>query len=110
MAGKEPYFHGCPAGRRLASLLTVTASSRRYFLVERYLPDADVRSVVAAIQRPTGSTDDPRHIGTVVIAAEDDLPVRVRGGGRPVVAAATEAVGLPADRIVEAEWFPGPST
>ena len=88
----------------------MTASSRRYFLVERYLPEADVRSVVAATQRQTGSTDDPRHIGTVVIAAEETCLSVFEAADARSVAAATEAVGLPADRIVEAEWFPGPST
>lgn len=87
----------------------MTASSRRYFLVERYLPEADVRSIVAATQRQTGSTDDPRHIGTVVIAAEETCLSVFEAADARSVAAATEAAGLPADRIVEAEWFPGPS-
>ncbi len=86
----------------------MTASSRRYFLVERY--PADIRSVVAATQRLTGSTDDPRHIGTVVIAAEETCLSVFEAADARSVAAATESVGLPADRIVEAEWFPGPST
>ena len=85
-------------------------SSRRYFLVERYLPEADVRSVVAAAQRSTGVTDDPRHIGTVVIAAEDTCLSLFEAADAGSVAAAIEATGLPANRIVEAEWFPGPST
>jgi hypothetical protein len=88
----------------------VIDSSRRYFLVERYLPEADVRSVVAAAQRPSGVTDDPRHIGTVVIAAEDTCLSLFEAADAGSVAAAIEATGLPADRIVEAEWFPGPST
>lgn len=85
----------------------MTASSRRYFLVERYLPEVDVRSVVAAIQRQTGST---RLIGTVVIAAEETCLSVFEAVDARSVAAATEAAGLPADRIVEADWFPGPST
>jgi len=89
--------------------LTVTASSRRYFLVERYVPDAEVRSVVAAMQRPAGSTDDARHIGTVVIAGEEPCLSVFEAADVRAVAAATEAAGRPADRIVEAEWFPGPS-
>jgi len=84
----------------------VTAS-RRYFLVERYLPEADVGSVVAAGQRPTGVADDPRHIGTVVIAAEETCLSVFEAADAVDVAAAIEAAGLPADRIVEAEWFPG---
>jgi hypothetical protein len=87
----------------------VTAGSRRYFLVERYLPEADVRSVVAATQRQTGSTDAPRHIGTVVIAAEETCLSVFEAADVRAVAAATEAAGRPADRIVEAAWFPGPS-
>ena len=62
-------------------------------------------------QRPTGSTDDARHIGTVVIAAEETcLSVfeAADAGGR----GGRDRGGrdCPADRIVEAEWFPGPST
>jgi hypothetical protein len=87
--------------------LTVTASSRRCFLVERYVPAADAMSVVAAAQR---QTDDPRHIGTVVIAAEETCLSVFEAADARSVAAATEATGRPADRIVEAEWFPGPST
>jgi hypothetical protein len=79
----------------------------RYFLVERYLPEVDVGSLVAATQRQAGST---RHIGTVVIAAEETCLSVFEATDARSVAAATEAVGLPADRIVEAEWFPGPST
>ncbi len=88
----------------------MSANSRRYFLVERYLPEAGVRSVVAATQRPTRSTDDPRHIGTVVIAAEETCLSVFEAADAQSVAAATEAAGLPADRIIEADWFPGPST
>ena len=86
---------------------TVTASSRRFFLVERYTPDVDVRSVAAATQQQAGSCDGPRHIGTVVIAAEQTaLSVFEANDARSVVAV-NEAAGLPMDRIVEAEWFPG---
>jgi hypothetical protein len=88
--------------------LTVTASSRRYFLVERYVSDADIRSVVAAMQRPSESTDDARHIGTVVITAEETCLSVFEAANVRAVAAATEAAGRPADRIVEAEWFAGP--
>lgn len=89
---------------------TVTASIRRFFLVERYTPDVDVRSVAAATQQRTGSRDDTRHIGTVVIAAEQTaLSVFEANDARSVVAV-NEAAGLPLDRIVEAEWFPGPAS
>jgi hypothetical protein len=90
--------------------LTVTASNRRCFLVERYVSQVDVGSVVAAIQVPTGSADAARLIGTVVIAAEETCLSVFEAVDASSVAAAAEAAGLPADRIVEAEWFPGPST
>jgi len=86
----------------------VTASSRRYFLVERYLPSAEVRSAVAATQLGTGATDDPLHVGTVVIAAEETCLSVFEATDARSVADVIEAIGLPADRIVEAEWFPGP--
>ena len=79
----------------------------RYFLVERYLPEAAVGSLVAATQRQTGST---RHIGTVVIAAEETCLSVFEAADALDLAAAIDAAGLPADRIVEAEWFAGPST
>ena len=88
----------------------MTARSRRYFLVERYLPDADARSVATAVAGQTGPPDGPRHIGTVVIAAEETCLSVFEAVDAQSVAAATEAAGRPADRIVEAEWFPGPST
>ena len=56
------------------------------------------------------ATDDPRHIGTVIIAAEETCLSVFEAADTRSVAAATEAAGLPADRIVEVEWFPGPST
>jgi len=61
------------------------------------------------MHRPAGSTDDARHIGTVVIAAEETCLSVFEAADVRAVAAATEAAGRPADRIVEAEWFPGPS-
>ena len=83
-------------------------TTRRCFLVERYVPRLDVGSVVAAIQAPTGSAGAARHIGTVVIAAEETCLSVFEAADAVDVAAAIEAAGLPADRIVEAEWFPGP--
>jgi hypothetical protein len=88
----------------------VTARSRSYFLVERYLPEADIRSVVAATQQQAGTLDHPRHIGTVLITAEETCLSVFEATDAGSVAAAIEAAGLAADRIVEAEWFPGPST
>ena len=109
MAGKEPYFHGCRlTGGRLASL-TVTPRIRRYFLVERYVSASGVRSVVAAVAGWTGSPDGPRHIGTVVISTEETCLCVFEATDARTVAAAGEAVGLPADRIFDAEWFPGAS-
>lgn len=85
----------------------MTARSRRYFLVERYLPDADARSVATAVAGQTGPPDGPRHIGTVVISTEQTCLSVFEATDVATVTAATEAAGLPADRIVEAEWFPG---
>jgi hypothetical protein len=88
----------------------VTTSGRRFFLVERYAPDIDLRSVAAAIQRQTASDADTRHIGTVVIAAEQTALSVFEADDAASVAAVNEAAGLPVDRIVEAEWFPGSAT
>ena len=54
------------------------------------------------------ATDDPWHIGTLVIAAEETYLSVFEAVDARSVAAATEAAGPPAHRIVEAEWFPGP--
>jgi hypothetical protein len=83
---------------------------RRFFLVERYAPDGDLRSVAAATQRGTVSSDGTRHVGTVVISTEDTCLSVFEAEDASAVAAANEAAGLPLDRIVEAEWFPGTST
>jgi hypothetical protein len=85
----------------------VTPRVRRYFLVERYTPDLDVRSIAAATQRPTRVPGDARHIGTVVIAAEQTALSVFEADDEHAVAAVNEAAGLPLNRIVEAEWFPG---
>jgi hypothetical protein len=76
-------------------------SSRRVFLVERYTPDVDVRSIAAAAQHQTG------HICTVVIVAEQTALSVFEAHDAPSVVAVNEAAGLPLDRIVEAEWYPG---
>jgi hypothetical protein len=71
----------------------VTASIRRFFLVGRYTLDVDVRFVAAATQQQTGSRDDTRHIGTVVITAgQTALSVFKANDARSVV-----AVNAPAD-------------
>ena len=95
---------------RIPSVDHVTASSPRFFLVERYTPDVDARSVAAAIQQQTGSRDGTRHIGTVVIAAEQTALSVFEATDAGSVVAVNEAAGLPHDRIVEAEWFPGSAT
>ena len=98
-----------PARRAVASFLTVTARIRRYFLVERYVSESGARSAAAAVADQTGSPDGPRHIGTVVISADETCLSVFEATDVRAVAAAGDAVGLPADRIVEAEWFPGAS-
>ena len=86
--------------------MTVTARSRRYFLVERYASESGARSVAAAVAGQTGVTRSPmahRHGGRV---AEETCLSLFETSDVRTLAAADEAVGLPADRIVEAEWFP----
>jgi hypothetical protein len=84
----------------------VTASGR-FFLVERYTPDEEVRSVAEAVQHLTGPA--ARHIGTVVIVTEQTVLSVFEAADASSVAAVNEAAGLPLDRIVEAEWFPARS-
>jgi hypothetical protein len=92
---------------RALSFGTVTTSGRQVFLVERYTPGVDVRSVAAATQQQTGPRDGPRHIGTVVVASEQTALAVFEADDAGSVIAANAAAGLPLDRIVEAEWFPG---
>jgi uncharacterized protein DUF4242 len=87
----------------------VTISHGRYFLVERYVPAADVASVTAATQR-LPSVGAARHIGTVVIVAEDTCLSVFQAPDASCVTAVNEAAGLPLDRIVEAEWYPAVDT
>jgi len=53
---------------------TVTANIRRFVLVARCTLDVDVKSVAAATPQPAGSRDHLRHIGTVVLVAEQTAP------------------------------------
>jgi hypothetical protein len=80
------------------------------FLVERYTPGIDARSIAVATERHTGSHHNTRHIGTVVIAAEQTALSVFEASDAHSVAAFNEAAGLPLDRIVEAVWLPGTST
>ena len=77
------------------------------FLVERYVPDGDARAVALATQGQDRPGAGPRHLGTVVIAAEQTCLSVFEADDAADVAAAIAAAGLPLDRIVEAEWFPG---
>jgi hypothetical protein len=86
----------------------VTTVSPRFFLVERYVPARDASSIVATINELAESRDDARHVGTVVIAGDETCLSVFEAEDAPAVAAVSE--GLPLDRIVEAEWFPGPSS
>jgi len=95
-----------PALGRLASS-TVTTGSRRFFLVERYVSAREASSIVETIQELARSRDDARHVGTVVLAGDETCLSVFEAKDAPAVAAVNE--GLPLDRIVEAEWFPGPS-
>jgi hypothetical protein len=88
----------------------VTAGRRRFFLVERYAPTLDATLVAAATQQMTEATDGTRHVCSVVIAVEDTCLSVFEAPDAHAVAAVNEHAGLPVDRIVEAEWFPGSST
>jgi hypothetical protein len=83
---------------------------RRFFLVERYIPDADARAIAATMWRLVESGDGARHVGTVVIAGDETCLSIFEAKDAPSVAAFNEAAGLTLDRIVEAEWFPGSPT
>ena len=96
-----------PALGRLASS-TVTTGSRRFFLVERYVSAREASSIVDTIRELARSRDDARHVGTVVLPGEETCLSVFEAKDAPAVAAVNE--GLPLDRIVEAEWFPGPSS
>jgi len=82
-------------------------TGRRFFLVERYLPAVDARSIASTIELLTGFPGGARHVGTVVIADEDTCLSVFEATDAPSVAAVNQAAGLRVDRIVEAEWFPG---
>jgi hypothetical protein len=82
---------------------------RRFFLIERYAPGSDAGSVAEDARRLTESGDaTTRHVGTVLVAAEEVCLSVFEAPDAVTVAAATERAGLRPDRIVEAEWFPGP--
>jgi hypothetical protein len=81
---------------------------RRFFLVERYTPGSDGGSVADDARRLTSSSDATvRHVGTVLVVAEEVCLSVFEAPDAVTVAAATERAGLRPDRIVEAQWFPG---
>jgi hypothetical protein len=85
----------------------VTTVSPRFLLVERYVPARDASSIVATINELAESRDDARHVA-IAIAGDETCLSLFEAEDAPAVAAVSE--GLPLDRIVEAEWFPGPSS
>ena len=87
----------------------MTELSRRFFLVERYVPAAETSCIATTIRR-LAESHIARHVGTLVIAGEETCLSVFEATDAPSVAAVNEAAGLPLDRIVEAEWIPGAST
>jgi hypothetical protein len=85
----------------------VVASNRRFFLVERYAPAAHAESIAAAMQRLTEAPDGTRHICTVLVLADEFCLSVFEAPDAAAVAEINSRAGLPADRIVAAEWFPG---
>jgi hypothetical protein len=88
----------------------VAVGKSRFFLVERYVSAADAATSIAVTRQMTAAGDGTRLIGTLVIASEETCLSVFQARDAREVAAFHERAGLPLDRIVEAEWFPGTDT
>jgi hypothetical protein len=78
------------------------------YLVERYLPDADLASLSAAVERTarlvTEGTlvDRPRYLSSTFLASEETCLCRFEASDREAVAELNQRADFPFDRIVEA--------
>ena len=93
----------------------VANPTRRFFLVERYIPAISSSSVEAAAERLAATSDDStRHLITLLVAGEETCLSVFEAADAHAVERANQRAGFELDRIVEVEMFqtapvgPGP--
>ena len=97
-----------PARTGLPTVGEVT-SPARFFLVERYTPAVTGAAVAAAVQRLAAAGDAAgRHVGTLMIPAEEICLSVFEAVDEGAVVALNEHAGFRVDRIVEVSWFTTP--
>ncbi len=84
------------------------SSRPRYFLVERYTPAVNATAVQEAAQRLAALDDaTTRHVGTVLVAAEEICLSVFEAPDEQAVLAVNQRASFRLDRIVEVQWFDG---
>ena len=84
----------------------VANPTRRFFLVERYIPSISSSSVESAAQRLAETTDDSaRHLITLLVAGEETCLSVFEAADARAVEVANQRAGFELDRIVEVEMF-----
>ncbi|HEY7738214.1 MAG TPA: nickel-binding protein [Candidatus Limnocylindria bacterium] len=80
--------------------------TRRFFLVERYIPSISSSSVESAARRLAETTDDAtHHVITLLVAGEETCLSVFEAADAQAVEAANRRAGFDLDRIVEVELF-----
>jgi hypothetical protein len=88
----------------------MASDSRRFFLVERYIPSISSGSVGPAVQRLRQSAPGSvRHLYSVLVPDEESCLSVFEAADAGAVEAANERALFQLDRIVEVEVFPRPS-
>lgn len=85
--------------------------SRRFFLVERYVPSISSGSIgpaVGRLRQPEAGA--ARHLYSVLVPAEETCLSVFEAADAEAVAAANQRAQFQLDRIVEVEMFPEPET
>ena len=86
----------------------VANPTRRFFLVERYIPLISSSSVEAAAQRLAATSDDSaHHLITLLVAGEETCLSVFEAADAIAVEVANLRAGFELDRIVEVELFRG---
>ena len=83
-------------------------SERRFFLVERYMPSLNSRSIGSAVDRLSHSAQEARHLYSLLVPDEETCLSVFEAADAAAVGVANEEAEFQLDRIVEVEVFPPP--
>ena len=86
----------------------MTASVRRFFLVERYIPSISSESIASAAERLGDEADGPaRHVCTLLVRDEETCLSVFEAPDAGAVVDANNRARFELDRIVEVDLFAG---